>query len=384
MIIGIPTETYQDDRRVSLIPSSVPDLIKAGTEVLIEKDSGKKAGYNDSEYLESGAEIEEDRTKIFKEADVILRVNALNFDDNGSELKLFHSGQTVIAFFHPFKYPGLIPEIAKKNITSFAFEFLPRITRAQNMDALTSMATIVGYKAAIIACSSLDKMFPMMITPAGTISPAHVLVIGAGVAGLQAIATCRRLGAVVKAYDVRPDVKDQVISVGGTFVELKLETAHTETSGGYAKFMGEEFYKSQQQLMSEIVAESDVVITTASVVGKKAPVLITKDMVERMKPGSVIVDLAADSGGNCELTSTGGTVVVNSVKIIGDINLPSTIPYHSSQMYSNNISAFLLNIIKDGQLVIDMEDEIVKDTLITRDGQVTNNLVKELLNQQSK
>jgi NAD(P) transhydrogenase subunit alpha len=256
-------------------------------------------------------------------------------------------------------------------VTLFALELLPRITRAQSMDVLSSQATVAGYRAVLLAAMALPKMFPMMMTAAGTITPAKVLVVGAGVAGLQAIATAYRLGAVVSAYDVRPAVKEQVQSLGAKFVEMPLDTAAAEAKGGYAQAMDEEFYRRQRELMARVVAESDVVITTAAVPGKKAPVLVTREMVAGMSPGSVIVDLAAERGGNCELTVPGKPVVENGVTILGPINLPAEIAYHASQLYSKNISTFLLSLVKEGQIQLDMEDEVVRDTLVAKDGKVT-------------
>jgi NAD(P) transhydrogenase subunit alpha len=289
------------------------------------------------------------------------------------------SGQVFIGMSEPLSEPGLNNDIAKRGITQFSLELLPRITRAQNMDILSSMATVAGYKSVLLAAASLPRIFPMFMTAAGTIAPARVFVVGAGVAGLQAIATAKRLGAVVSAYDVRPVVKEQVESLGAKFVELELEADDAEDKGGYAKEMDEEFYKRQREMMLRVVAENDVVITTAAIPGKKAPILVTKEMVEGMIPGSVIVDLAAERGGNCELVIPGDTTVQHGVTIIGPLNIPSTVPYHSSQMYARNVKTFLLNLVKDAQLHIDMEDEIIRDTMITRDGEIVNEHVRKLL-----
>jgi H+-translocating NAD(P) transhydrogenase subunit alpha len=279
----------------------------------------------------------------------------------------------------PYVNLPVFQKLAEKGVVAFALELLPRISRAQSMDALSSMATIAGYKAVLIAASKLSKMFPLMMTAAGTITPARVFVIGAGVAGLQAIATARRLGAVVNAYDVRPAVKEQVRSLGAQFVEMELETQGSETSGGYAKAMDENFYRKQRELMTRVLAESDVVITTAAIPGKKAPILITKDMVGGMRPGSVIIDLAAETGGNCELTKAGETVDHQGTSILGPLNLPSTIPYHASQMYARNISSFLQLLVKDGKRSIDLEDQVLKETLITQNREVVHPRLRELL-----
>ena len=299
--------------------------------------------------------------------------------DTNSDLKLLRSGQIVLGLLNPLGAPKAAQDLAAKGATSFALELLPRITRAQPMDVLSSMATIAGYKAVLLAASALNKIYPMMITAAGTITPAKVFVVGAGVAGLQAIATARRLGAAVQAYDVRPAVKEQVESLEAKFVELELETEEAETSGGYAKAMGEEFYSRQREMMTRVVAESDVVITTAAIPGKKSPVLITAEMVKGMRPGTVILDMAAEGGGNCELTRPGETVEANGVSIMGPLNLPSTIPYHASQMYSKNVSEFLQNLFKEGKLSLNMEDQIIRDSLLTHEGEVVNPQVRELL-----
>ena len=285
----------------------------------------------------------------------------------------------MVGLLNPLGAPEAVRQLADKDITAFALELLPRIARSQPMDALSSMATVAGYKAVLLAAGALNKLYPMMITAAGTITPARVLIVGAGVAGLQAIATSKRLGAVVRAYDVRPAVKEQVESLGAKFVELELETEEAETSGGYAQAMGEEFYRRQREMMKRVVVESDVVITTAAIPGKKSPILITEDMVKGMEPGSVIVDLAAEGGGNCELTKPGETINAHGVIIMGPENVASTIPYHASQMYSKNLTAFLKNMMDDGELQLDLEDQIIRDSLITHKGEVVNPQVRELL-----
>lgn len=378
MILGVPLASYPNERRVALVPAVVPTLAKAGVEVLVQREAGEKAGFSDAAYQEQGARLIPDRAQLFSSADVLLQVHGLSANP-GAEVELMRSGQVIVGLLNPFGSPQTVRELAAKGVIAFALELLPRISRAQPMDALSAMATIAGYKAVLLAAEALPKMFPMMITAAGTITPARVFVVGAGVAGLQAIATSRRLGGVVHAYDVRPVVKEQVESLGAKFVELKLEAAGAEAAGGYAKEMGEEFYRRQREMMTQVVAESDVVITTAAVPGKKAPILITKEMVQGMRSGAVIVDLAAETGGNCELTRPGETVEAHGVTMIGPINLPATIPYHASQMYARNVTAFLRNLVKDGALHLNFEDQIIRDTLLTHKGEVVNSQVRELL-----
>ncbi|GIW46616.1 MAG: NAD(P) transhydrogenase subunit alpha [Deltaproteobacteria bacterium] len=379
MIVGIPAESYPDEQRVAVVPSSVPELTKSGLEVIVEKGAGEKAGFPDNEYEKKGANIVSERRQLFLKSDIILRIHVIGENTYHNELELFQPGQVVIGLLNPLTRPELSRELAQRNITAFALELLPRITRAQPMDVLSSMATIAGYKAVLIAANALKKMFPMMITAAGTITPAKVFVIGAGVAGLQAIATSKRLGAVVQAYDIRPSVKEQVQSLGAKFVELGLETKEAEASSGYARDMGEDFYRRQREMINNIVAESDVVITTASIPGRRAPVLITKDMIYNMKPGSVIVDMAAETGGNCEVTKPGEKIELNGVTILGPINLASTVPFHASSMYSRNITAFVKNLLRNGKLNINLEDPIIHDTLVTQGGEVVNPVVRTLL-----
>jgi NAD(P) transhydrogenase subunit alpha len=379
MIIGVPKETFPNERRVALVPGVLPALTKASTSVIVEKGAGEAAGYPDSLYEEKGARIVATRQELFASADIIAQVRAYgsNPEAGRADLALLRTGQTVIGFFEPLSVPEKAQEVAATGATCYAMELIPRITRAQSMDALSSMATVAGYKAVLMAAVRLPKLFPMLTTAAGSIVPAHVLVIGAGVAGLQAIATARRLGGVVSAYDVRPAVKEQVESLGARFVELPLDTAGAEDKGGYAQALDDSFYRRQQELMTQVVAESDVVISTAAVPGRKAPILVTSDMVTRMMPGSVIVDLAAERGGNCELTRPDEDVVVNRVTILGPTNLPSTVPYHASQLYAKNIANFILLLAKAGAKVD--EDEILRETLLTRDGAVANARVRELL-----
>lgn len=381
MIAGVPKETFPGEKRVAQIPAGLPALAKAGIQVLVEAGAGEAAGFPDAAYREKGAEIAPGREDVFTRADVILQVRAggANPDAGLSDLRRMRPGQVLIGFLEPYSAPDAARELTGRKVTSFAMELVPRITRAQGMDALSSMATVAGYQAVLIAARALPKMFPMMMTAAGTLVPAKVFVVGAGVAGLQAIATARRLGAVVSGYDVRPAVKEQVESLGAKFVEMGLETAGAEGGGGYAKEMGEEFYRRQREMMTRVLSESDVVITTAAVPGKKAPVLVTREMVRAMPPGSVVVDLAAERGGNCEVTKPGETVVEGGVTVLGPVNLPATIPYHASQMYAKNVSNLLLLLVKDGAIHLNLEDEIVRETLFTRDGEVANARVREIL-----
>ena len=381
MIVGVPAETYPGERRVALSPMVVAGLAKVGLEVIIEREAGAEAGFPDSTYEEQGARVVPDRGELFASADVLVQVHGVGNNPKAglADMELIRSDQVMLGLFNPLGAPEAARDLAGKGLTVFALELLPRISRAQPMDALTSMATISGYRAALLAAEALPKMYMMMMTAAGTITPARVFVVGAGVAGLQAIATSRRLGAVVRAYDIRPSVKEQVESVGAKFVEMKLETETAEESGGYARSMGEEFYYHQRRMMTAVVAESDVVITTAAVPGRRAPILITEEMVQGMMPGSVIVDLAADMGGNCDLTRPGETVKVHGVNILGPLNVPSSIPYHASQMYARNMASFLQNLVKDGEVHLNLEDQIIRDSLLTHKGEVFNPLVRGLL-----
>jgi len=374
MIVGVPKETSAGESRVSLTPAFVPSLTRAGLEVQVQASAGAPAGYDDALYVEKGAHVVPTRAAVFAAGDVILQVRtaATNPEAGADDLGLYRTGQAVIGTCDPLIAHGAVRSIAERGVSLFSLELMPRITRAQSMDILSSMATIAGYKAVLLAAGSLPKMFPLMMTAAGTIAPAKVFIIGAGVAGLQAIATARRLGAVVHSYDVRPAVREQVESLGAKFVELALETDGAEGAGGYAKALGEDFYRKQREMMLRIVAESDVVITTAAVPGKKAPILVTAEMVEGMAPGSVIVDLAAERGGNCELTRPGETAVHTGVTILGPLNLPATVPHHASQLYAKNITTFLLHLLDKGTLKVDLGDEITAGTLVTRDGKVVN------------
>lgn len=379
MIIGVPKESYPGERRVALVPAVIPNLVKAGFEIAIEKGAGVEAGYPDALYVEKGAKILPDRAAIFATADIVVQVLCYGSNDiTGKEdLALMRRGQVLIGFLRPLGSAEAVQQIARTGVTSFAVELMPRSTRAQSMDVLSSMGTICGYKAVLIAADTLPRIFPMLTTAAGTITPARVFVIGAGVAGLQAIATARRLGAVVSAYDLRPASKEQVQSLGGRFVELPIEAKDAQDARGYGTAQDESFYAKQRELLARVVAESDVVITTAVVPGKRAPVLVTAGMVKTMAPGSVIFDLAGERGGNCELTQSGKTVVEHGVTIIGRINIATEVPYHASQMYARNITAFLLHLAKDGKLQISLEDEITRETLLTREGEVVNQRVRE-------
>ena len=379
MIIGVPKEIYPGERRVALVPMVVPILAKAGCEVVIEAGAGEEAGYPDSQYVQKGAKIIPERAAVFQAADIIVQVLCYGSNDitGKADLPLLRRGQVLIGFLRPLGSMDVVQEIANTGVTSFSVELVPRSTRAQSMDALSSMGTICGYKAVLIAADTLPRIFPMLTTAAGTITPARVLIIGAGVAGLQAIATARRLGAVASAYDLRPAAKEQVQSLGGRFIELPIEAKDAQDARGYGTAQDETFYARQRELLGRVVAESDVVITAAVVPGKQSPVLVTAEMVKGMAPGSVIFDLASERGGNCELTKTGQTVIAHGVRIIGRINLASGVPYHASQMYARNVTSFIVHILKDGKLQLDRGDEIIRETLLTSGGEVVNDRVRE-------
>jgi NAD(P) transhydrogenase subunit alpha len=379
LIVGVPKESYPGERRVALVPVVIPTLLKAGFQIMVESGAGVEAGYPDARYTEKGAQVAADRAAVFKAADIIVQVLSYGSNDltGRTDLPLFRPGQVLIGFLRPLGSSEINLEIANSGVTAFSVELIPRTTRAQSMDALSSMGTLCGYKAVLVSADHHPRVFPMLTTAAGTITPARVLVIGAGVAGLQAIATARRLGAVASAYDLRPAAKEQVQSLGGRFVELPIEASDAQDARGYARAQDESFYRRQRELLGKVVQESDVVIAAAVVPGKKSPVLVTRDMVERMEPGSVIFDLAAERGGNCELTRTGQTVVEHGVTIIGAINVASGVPYHASQMYARNITAFLQYLVKDGKLNLNLEDEIIRETLVIHGGQVVNARVRE-------
>ena len=379
MIVGVPRETFPGERRVALVPSVIPNLAKAGLEVVVEPGAGFEAGYPDADYAAKGGKILKDRAEVFRAADIITQVLCYGSNDRTgkADVPLYHRDQVLIGFLRPLGSVETITDIAGKGVTAFSVELMPRTTRAQSMDALSSMATMSGYKAVLIAADTLPKIFPMMTTAAGTITPARVLILGCGVAGLQAIATARRLGAVVSAYDLRPAVKEQVQSLGARFVELPIEAKDAQDARGYATAQGEEFYRKQRELLGKVIAENDVVITAAVIPGKKSPILVTKEMVAGMAPGSLLVDLAAERGGNCELTQGGEKINVNGVTIIGWYNLASTVPYNASQMYARNLTAFILLMVKEGKLHIDTKDEIIRETLLTQGGEVVNARLRE-------
>ncbi len=377
--VGIVTESAPGERRVAMSPSAIGVFNKTGAELLLESGAGSRAGFPDAEYAEKGVRIAA-RDEVFASADVLLQVRSpgANPECGAADVARMRSGQIVIGFGEPLTAIAAGRSLAAAGVSFLAMELMPRITRAQSMDALSSMATIAGYKAVLIAADSAPRMFPMLMTAAGTVAPARVLVIGAGVAGLQAVATARRLGAVVSGYDIRSAVREQIESLGARFIVLDVEPAGAEDKGGYAKAMGEEFYRRQREAMAGVLAGNNVVITTAAVPGKKAPILITREMVARMAPGSVIVDIAAERGGNCELTRPGETVEEGGVRIHGPVNLASAVPYHASQMYAKNVSTFLKYLIKDGQVNLNREDEIVRETLVTHSGEIVHPRVLEL------
>ena len=381
MVVGIPAETFPGERRVATVPAVLPALIKAGLDVLLEPGAGVAAGFQDAGYVDKGATLATDRAHLFATADIVLQVRALGANPQAgrADLELMRAGQVVIGLSEPLGEPAAGRTLADRGVTAFSMELIPRITRAQSMDALSSMATIAGYKAVLVAAGTLPRMFPMMMTAAGTVTPARVFVVGAGVAGLQAIASARRLGAKVEAYDVRPAVKEQVESLGASFVDLPLDTSASEDAGGYAKAQDETFYARQREMMGRVVAASDVVITTALIPGRPAPVLVTDEMVAGMTPGSVVVDLAAERGGNVEPSRPDEVVTAHGVTVLGPTNLPSTVPYHASQMYARNLSALLLHLVRDGSIALDPGDDITAGTLVSRDGAVVHPRVRDLL-----
>ena len=378
--IGVPRETFPGERRVALIPRTSEALGKLGASIIVEHSAGVEAGFSDDQYVARGAKIAS-RAEVLAQADIIVQVRSLgaNPEAGRADLALFRPAQTVIGFGEPLTSPREMADLAHAGVSFLSMELMPRITRAQSMDALSSMATIAGYRAVLLAAMALPKIFPMLMTAAGTVTAARAFILGAGVAGLQAIATARRLGAVVSAYDVRSAVKEQIESLGGKFVVLNIEGAAAEGTGGYAKAMDEAFYKRQRELLTEVLREQDVVITTAAVPGKKAPILVTKEMASAMAPGSVIVDIAAERGGNCELTRPGETVMHQGITILGPLNVPSTIPYHASQMYASNIVSFLKLMVQKGEFKLNREDEIIRETLVTYGNEVVHARVGEAL-----
>jgi H+-translocating NAD(P) transhydrogenase subunit alpha len=382
-IIGTPRETFPGERRVAVTPRHCEALRKSEIEVLVEHHAGSESGYPDEAYVSRGAQLV-DRQTLFAKANLIAQVRSLGANSYAgrADLVLLRAGQAVVGFGEPLTAAQECSDLAASGVSFFAMELMPRITRAQSMDALSSMATVSGYQAVLLAANHLPKMFPMLMTAAGTVAPAKVFVLGAGVAGLQAIATARRLGAVVSAYDVRPAVKEQVESVGGKFVILDVDSKTSEDKGGYAKAMDEAFYRRQRELLTNVIREQDVLITTAAVPGRKAPILVTRDMVLAMQPGSVIVDIAAERGGNCEVTRPGETIVEQGVSVLGPLNVPSMVSYHASQMYSSNITSFVKLLFKGGALNINQEDEIIRETLVTHESKIIHPRVLEAVRSQ--
>jgi NAD(P) transhydrogenase subunit alpha len=374
MIVSVPRETLAGERRVALVPELVQKLVKAGLQVLVQADAGTAAGFLDSSYQEKGARIEGD---VVGHADILLKVQPPSADEIGK----IKEGATLIGFLQPYSNAAGIKSLAARKVTVFAMELMPRITRAQPMDVLSAMSTVAGYKGVLLAATRLPKFFPLLMTAAGTLTPARVFVIGAGVAGLQAIGTAKRLGAIVEAYDTRPVVKEQVESLGAKFAVLALETKDAQEKTGYAKAQSEEFYQRQQAMMAQYVAAADVVIPTALVPGKRAPVLISEEMVRGMRPGSVIVDLAAEQGGNCALTEPGQEVVNHGVTILGPVNLPSSVPFHASQMYARTVTNYLMHLVKDGKVQLDLGDELTRGPLVTYQGEIVHEAAKGALAQ---
>ncbi len=381
MVIGVPKETFPGARRIALTPHVIPSLAQAGLTVTVESGGGEAAGFPDAAYQEKGARVISSRAELFAGAEMVLQIHALGANPAHRETDFPHlrSTHVLIGLMDPLGNTEAVREAGLKGVTTFALEMIPRIARAQQMDVLSSMATVAGYKAVLLAAERLPKFFPLLMTAAGTITPAHVLVVGAGVAGLLAIATARRLGALVKAYDVRPAVAEQVESLGAKFVRLPLDTEASEDKSGYARALGEEVQRKQRELLAGVVASSDVVITTALVPGQPAPLLITEEMVAGMTPGSVIVDLATEQGGNCALTRPNEVVRQHGVTILGPVNLPATVPYHASQMFAKNVATFVRYLVKDGKMQIDRKDEIVRETLITQGGEVVHPRVRKQL-----
>jgi len=372
MIVSVPKETFPGEQRVALVPELVPKLTKASLEVIVQCGAGESAGFFDAEYEGKGARLEEE---VFGKADILLKVQPPTID----EIDRMNEDSFLISFLQPYTNTTAIKALVARRITAFSMEFMPRITRAQSMDALSAMSTVAGYKAVLIAANRLPKFFPLLMTAAGTVTPARVFIIGAGVAGLQAIGTARRLGAVVEAYDTRPAVKEQVESLGAKFAEMDLAAKDAEDKSGYAKAQSEEFYQKQQEMMFKYVAAADVVIPTALVPGQRAPILITEEMVRGMRPGSVIVDLAAEQGGNCALTEPGRDIVKHGVIIIGPMNLPSTVPFQGSEMYARTVTSYLVHLLKDGKPHLDLDDELTRGPLVTHRGEIVHEVIKARL-----
>jgi NAD(P) transhydrogenase subunit alpha len=383
VIIGIPSEIKAGEKRVAMSPANVQSLTDKSVKVLIQAGAGSAAGYPDAEYTGAGAQVTADRAELFASADIILQVQSFgsNNENSESDLALLRKGQLVVGMMDPLASPQAAQAVADKGATAIALELVPRISRAQSMDVLSSMATLAGYKAVLMGASAAPRIFPMLMTAAGTLQPARVLIMGVGVAGLQACATAKRLGAVVEAYDVRPAAREQILSVGAKPVELDLDTGESEGAGGYAKEQGEDFLRRQRELMTEVVAQQDIIITTAAIPGAKSPILVTEDMVKAMKPGAVIVDLAAERGGNCDLTKQGETVVAHDVTILGPENVPSDLAFHASQMLGKNMQTLLELIVDEaGNLNLDFNDEIVAGTVVAHQGEVPHPHMRKLLN----
>lgn len=377
MLVGIPKEIYPGESRVAVIPAGVPQLIDAGFSVVVQSGAGEAAHYDDEDYRNVGASIASDAKSLYEQAELILKVRNPMVEGDVDEVSLIKPESTLVCMMDAYFNDSEVKALAANKVRTFALEFIPRITRAQSMDVLSSMAAIAGYRGVLAGAMSLPQYFPMLMTAAGTIQPAKVFIIGAGVAGLMAISTARRLGAVVEAYDMRPVVKEQVESLGAKFVEFDLETETSEDKGGYAKAQSDDFYKRQQEQMAQKIAQSDLVVTTAAIPGKPSPRLVTSDMLKLMKKGSVVVDLAAERGGNVEGTEKNKKVWKDGVTIIGYVDHPARVPVHASQLYTKNIVTFLLNMAKDGAIEMDMEDEIVASTLVTDGGEVVHGGLKE-------
>lgn len=381
MIIAVTRELVTGEKRVSLCPDNVQLLIKAGAELWVEQSAGTQAGFSDEEYQTAGAKIISNRDELFAGAEIILQVQSFgsNTENSQQDLERLKPGQLVVGMMDPLAQPQAAQQVAETGATAIALEMVPRISRAQSMDVLSSMATLAGYRSVLLGAEAAPRILPMLMTAAGTLQPARVLIMGVGVAGLQACATAKRLGAVVEAYDVRPAAREQIISVGATPVELDLPTESSEGAGGYAKEQSEDFLELQRKLMTEVVARQDIIITTAAVPGAKSPILVTEDMLVAMKSGSVVVDMAAERGGNCALTQAGQTVVKHGVTILGPENLASELAYHASQMYGKNIQTLLELILQDGNISLDFDDEIIAGTIVAHDGDVPHPHMRKLL-----
>lgn len=369
MIIGVPTETDPGETRVAVVPPVAADLVDDGFDISVASGAGKPSEWSDEDYRDAGCDVVDDRETVFERADIVTQVTGLGAAED-DDIDLYRQEQIVVGLLGPYGLDKELTLLANRGVTAFALELMPRISRAQSMDALSSMASISGYKSAVVAAERLPKMFPLQMTAAGTVQPAEVFVIGAGVAGLQAIATADRLGASVRGYDIRLEVKQEVESLGADFVELDLETEGSGNEQGYAREMDDEFLRQQRAELTRVVGESDVVITTAAIPGKPAPELVTTEMVAGMDPGSIIIDLSAATGGNCELTVPDETAEHDGVDIYGPTNLPATVPHHASQLYANNIWNFLQNMFQEDGQILDVDDEVVDSTMLTHGGEV--------------